>query len=124
MTTDKETDLELRAAWDDLIEALQSARDAIDTPELMPPPGTERNLAEGYRYLMGFLHYGIERAFHEDPDRPQFRNALSVVNRSTVDNADAIYFYAPLDGRASYRLRGRAGDHRHWRARPAHSMTS
>ncbi len=106
---------ELRRAWDHLIDALQSARDAIDDPALMPPPQTERNLAEGYRYLMGFLHYGIERAFHEDPARPQFRNALSIINRSTVDNADAVYFYAPIDGRQSYRLRGRAEDHRHWR---------
>lgn len=105
----------LVAAWDDLIAALQDARDAIDQPELMPPPPNDRILAEGYRYLMGFVHYGIERAFHEDPVRPHFRNALSIINRSTVDNADAIYFYAPIDGRASYRLRGQAGDSRHWR---------
>lgn len=106
---------ELRAAWDDMIAVLQEARDAIDQPQLMPPPATARNLAEGYRYLMGFAHYAIERAFHEDPVRPHFRNALSIINRSTIDNADAIYFYAPIDGSASYRLRGRAGDSRHWR---------
>jgi hypothetical protein len=106
---------ELQAAWDDLLSSLQEARDAIDTPELMPPPMSDRNLAEGYRYLMGFLHYGIERAFHEDSNRPHFRNALSIVNRSTIDNADAIYFYAPIDGRLSYRLRGRVDDYRHWR---------
>ena len=105
---------ELRAAWDDMIDSLQQARDAIDQPQLMPPPGTERNLAEGYRYLMGFVHYGIERAFHEDPQRPHFRNALSIINRSTIDNADAVYFYAPIDGRASYRLRGQVEDCRHW----------
>ncbi|MDE0951161.1 MAG: hypothetical protein OSA45_07815 [Halioglobus sp.] len=110
---------DLRAAWDDMIETLQSAREAIDNPKLMPPPSNDRNLAEGYRYLMGFMHYGIERAFHEDPKHPYFRNALSIINRSTVDNADAIYFYAPIDGRASYRVRGRAGDFRHWRGEPA-----
>ena len=110
---------QLRAAWDDLIASLQRARDAIDQPELMPPPQNARNLAEGYRYLMGFVHYGIERAFHEDPVRPHFRNALSIINRSTIDNADAIYFYAPIDGRRQYRLRGRVGDHRHWRGESA-----
>jgi hypothetical protein len=106
---------ELHAAWDDLIASLERARDGIDQEELMPAPGTPRNLAEGYRYLMGFVHHAVERAFHEDPVRPAFRNALSIVNRSTIDNADAIYFYAPIDGRESYVIRGQAGDTRVWR---------
>lgn len=105
----------LRAAWDEMIEALQDARDAIDQPQLMPAPGTDRNLAEGYRYLMGYAHSAVERAFHMDTERPHFRNALSVITRSTIDNADAIYFYTAIDGRQSYRLRGKAGDTRHWR---------
>jgi hypothetical protein len=108
----------LRAAWDELIQRLQEARDAIDTPALMPPPASERNLAEGYRYLMGHVHAAVERAFHADPARPHFRNALSIVTRGTIDNADAIYFYAPIDGRRSYLLRGESGDARHWRGDP------
>jgi len=116
----QEAQAQLRAAWDDMIQALQDARDAIDQPALMPPPATGRNLAEGYRYLMGYVHSAVERAFHEDAQRPHFRNALSIITRSTIDNADAIYFYAPIDGRLSYRLRGVAGDARHWRgAEPA-----
>ncbi|MFM7273491.1 MAG: hypothetical protein ACKO4A_06495, partial [Gammaproteobacteria bacterium] len=105
----------LRAAWEKMLGELVLARDAIDTPALMPPPPGARNLAEGYRYLMGFVHSAVERAFHEDPLRPHFRNALSIVTRSTVDNPDAIYFFAPIDGRRSYRLRGEIGDSRHWR---------
>tara|TARA_R110000823_G_scaffold130015_4_gene257814 strand:+ start:3155 stop:4540 length:1386 start_codon:yes stop_codon:yes gene_type:complete len=105
----------LREAWDDMIQALESARDAIDSPELMPPPPSDRNLAEGYRYLMGYVHAAVERAFHSDTERPQFRNALSVITRSTIDNADAIYFYAPIDGAQSYRVSGVCGDTRHWR---------
>ena len=97
---------ELRAAWDEMIASLERARDAIDHPELMPPPQSPRNLAEGYRYLMGFVHSAVERAFHEDPVRPAFRNALSIINRATIDNADAIYFYAPIDGRERYVIRG------------------
>lgn len=110
-----EAQQQLRAAWDDMIQALQDARDAIDQPRLMPPPASERNLAEGYRYLMGYVHSAVERAFHSDPVRPQFRNALSVITRSTIDNADAIYFYTAIDGRQSYRVRGVVGDTRHWR---------
>ena len=85
----------------------------------MPAPATDRNLAEGYRYLMGFVHSAMERAFHSDPQRPQFRNILSAINRGTIDNADAIYFYAPLDGREQYLLTGEVGDTRHWRGEQA-----
>jgi hypothetical protein len=106
---------ELRAAWDDMIASLERARDAIDQPELMPAPATGRNLAEGYRYLMGYVHSAVERAFHEDPVRPHFRNALSIINRATIDNADAIYFFAAIDGRSSYVVEGRAEDCREWR---------
>jgi hypothetical protein len=106
---------ELRAAWDDMLMELGRARDAIDQPELMPAPANEQNLAEGYRYLMGFVHGAVERAFFEDPDFPFVRHALQLVNKGTIDNADAIYFMAPIDGRQSYVVRGRAQDHRHWR---------
>jgi hypothetical protein len=84
----------------------------------MPAPPTDRNLAEGYRYLMGFVHSGIERAFHHDARFPSVRNALSILTKATIDNADAIYFFAPIDGRDQYVLRGRVGDHRHWRGQP------
>lgn len=106
---------ELRAAWDDLLAELGRARDAIDQPALMPAPGNDRNLAEGYRYLLGFVHGAIERAFHDDPAFPTFRHAIQIVNKATIDNADAIYFMTSIDGRAQYRVRGEVGDHRHWR---------
>lgn len=108
----------LRAAWDEMIDALQSARDAIDDPGYFPPAPTDRNLAEGYRYLSGFIHHAVERAFHVDPDFPAFRNALSVYNKATIDNADAIYFYAPLDGRKHYRVSAQLPAWRHWRGEP------
>jgi hypothetical protein len=106
---------ELRSAFDDLIRELETARDTIDDPQHFPPEATPRVLAEGYRYLAGFVHHGIERAFHEDPDFPAFRNALSIFNKSTIENSDAIYFYSPIDGHKTYRVTGRAEDSRHWR---------
>ena len=52
----------LRAAWDEMLTDLARARDAIDQPERMPAPPSDRNLAEGYRYLMGYsaIHAAIE----------------------------------------------------------------
>lgn len=104
----------LRTAFDEMIARLQAARDAIDTPELCPAPPDERNLAEGYRYLIGFVLGSIERALH-DPLHPRFMRAIQPMNRATIDNADAVYLYTEIDGNFSYRIRGKALDGRHWR---------
>ena len=109
---------ELRQAWDDMIGELENARDAIDNPERFPPEATSRVLAEGYRYLAGFIHHGLERTFHSDPEFPAFRNALSIFNKSTIENADAIYFYSPIDGRNRYLIKGKVESSSHWRGGP------
>jgi hypothetical protein len=109
---------ELRAAWDELIARLEAAREAIDDPKLYPPPASDRNLAEGYRYLLGFVYGSIGRVL-DDPLFPHFRRAIEPVDKSTIDNADAVYLYAPIDGNHSYLIRGRGGDARHWRGAPA-----
>lgn len=116
-TVDKAKD-ELRNAFNHMIDKLQAARDIIDSPDHFAPPASNRVLAEGYRYLAGFLHHGVERAFQEDADFPAFRNAISVFNKSTIDNSDAIYFYAPIDGRKHYRITATITDSRHWRGEP------
>src|SRR5262249_29762228 len=97
----------LRAAWDAMLAELARARDAIDDPALHPAPPSERNLAEGYRYLLGLVGQSIERAFHEDPAHPSFRQAIHLRAKSTIDNADAIYFCAAIDGNRSWIVRGR-----------------
>ena len=97
----------LRAAWTDMIDALSRARDAVDSAELHAPPVTAQGLAEGYRYLLGFVFSGIERAFFEDPDYPYFRRAIQPQDKATIDNADALYLSAAIDGAKSYRVRGR-----------------
>lgn len=105
---------ELKSAFDDMIDMFQQARDAIDSPELFPVPATDRNLAEGYRYVLGFMLNGIERSLG-DPLYPRFRRAIQPMNRSTIDNADAVYLATEIDGNHSYWLRGKALDTRHWR---------
>lgn len=109
---------ELRTAWDRMIADLGAARDAIDDPALWPPPPSPRNLAEGYRYVLGFLYGSISRSFGPTTEFPYFVRMIQPLNRSTIDNSDAIYLYAPIDGNYSYTIRGRAGDARHWRGEP------
>jgi len=99
---------DLRAAWRELIAGLEAARDAIDDPKLHAPPPSDRTLAEGYRYLLGFLYGSIGRAL-DDPLFPHFRRAIEPADKSTIDNADAVYLYAPIDGDRSYRIRGCPG---------------
>ena len=116
---DQNAKKELRAAFDEMIASLVAAREAIDDPALHPPPATSRNLAEGYRYLMGYVCGASERAFAEDTDFPYFKRAVPPHNKSTWDNADNLYLSAPIDPEQEYRIRGRARDTRHWRGEPA-----
>jgi hypothetical protein len=97
----------LRAAWNELIASLEAARDAIDDPALHAPPTNDRALAEGYRYLLGHVYGAIGRA-HDDPAFPHFRRAIEPITKSTIDNADAVYLFAPIDGDQSYVVRARA----------------
>ncbi|RDH79703.1 hypothetical protein DVS77_05735 [Mycolicibacterium moriokaense] len=106
----------LRAAWDEMIDRLGRARDALEDPQLHAPPQTgARDLAEGYRYLLGFVFSAVERAFFADPAFPYFRRSIQVIDKATIDNADAMYLSTPIDGRYSYRISGRVEDSRHWR---------
>ncbi len=109
---------QLRAAWEAFSHALERARDAIDQPELYPPPASPRVLAEGYRYVLGSLYGSIQRAIGPTPEEPYFLRAIQPMNRATIDNADAVYLCAPIDGNHAYRIRCRAADSRHWRGEP------
>lgn len=112
------TKQQLRDAFDQMIDQFQQARDAIDTPELYPVPANDRNLAEGYRYVLGFMLNGIERALG-DPMFPRFRRVIQPMNRSTIDNSDAVYLGTEIDGNHSYKVRGKALDSRHWHGEAA-----
>jgi len=105
----------LRAAWERLITQLREARDGIDDAQHSPPPATPRNLAEGYRYVLGFLYGSLARVLGPTAEYPYFVRAIQPLNRSTIDNADATYLAAPIDGQYSYTIRGRAGDTSAWR---------
>jgi hypothetical protein len=99
---------QLKDAFDAMLAGLERARQALESPDLFaPPPGDERQLAEGYRYLMGFTYAAIERAFFGDPDFPYFRRSIQVTDKSTIDNADAMYLTTPIDGAHAYRISGR-----------------
>ena len=92
-----------------------AARGAIENPAFFPPEPTDRNLAEGYRYLLGHLARIIEAQTQRDPDFPYFQRSVRMLSKWTIDNPDTMYLSATIDAEGIYRIRGRALDTTEWR---------
>jgi hypothetical protein len=105
----------LEDAWSELIAGLNDARAMLGDPEIHPPVATDRNLAEGYRYLLGQLYRLIETELQQTAEFPYFQRHPWTICKYTIENPDNLYLYAPLDSRGTFRIEGRAYDHSHWR---------
>lgn len=66
----------------------------------------EANAAEGYRFLLHLLAAGGEHHLDGDPERPLFQRIVSPSRKVLGDNPDALYYWARIDGRRTYRVRG------------------
>ncbi len=108
-------DPDLDAAWAAFIDGLDRAQGALTDPKRFPPEATDRNLAEGHRYLLGHLGRMIEYEMRADPRFPEFFRSMDMLRKWTGENPDAIYLLAPLDGESHYEVTGRAADTRGWR---------
>ena len=106
---------QLDQAWAAFQLELNEARDSLVNPAFFPPVGTERNLAEGHRYLLGHLGRLIEQEMRLDPRFPEFHRSVDMLRKHTGENPDAIYLKAPIDATGVYRVRGRAADVSEWR---------
>jgi len=106
---------QLDEAWSTFQRELDEARDSLVNPAHFAPLGTERNLAEGHRYMLGHLGRLIEQEMRLDPRFPEFHRSVDMLRKHTGENPDAIYLKAPIDGKGVYRVRGRAADISEWR---------
>jgi hypothetical protein len=106
----------LEQGWVGFLEGLDQARRAVEDPALFPPPPTDRNLAEGYRYLLGHLARIIEAQTQRHPDFPYFQRSVRMLSKWTIDNPDTMYLSASIDAAGVYRIRGRALDTSAWRS--------
>ncbi|MDG2336337.1 MAG: hypothetical protein P8Q97_19210 [Myxococcota bacterium] len=111
---ENEPEARSRAGWERLMLSLDEARDGLDSPLAFPPEGSDRNLAEGYRYLLGHLVRVIEGEIMQDPDHPYFQRSVSMLSKWTIDNADTLYLKARIDADGQYRIRARAADTSEW----------
>jgi hypothetical protein len=65
---------------------------------------------EGYRWLTEVLGVALDCYLWADPERPEFVELVSPTRKFGGDNADAFYYFAPLDPGRRYRIHGRRGD--------------
>jgi hypothetical protein len=95
-------------AFHDLLDLL---RRIVDT-HFMPERGIvdERSAAEAYRFVTHLLAAGFEHHVEGDPARPTFTRIVSPRRKVLGDNPDALYYWARIDGRRAYRIRGALGD--------------
>jgi hypothetical protein len=96
------------AAFRELLDVLRDA-DAIflDGPRAVPD---DVSVMEGYRWLTEVLGVALDCYLMADPARPHFVALVSPTRKFGGDNADAFYYFAPVDPTRTYRIRGRKGD--------------
>src|SRR4029450_3897402 len=68
---------------------------------------SESDVANAHRALMHILEGGLITFFETDATRPRFQRIVSATRKITGDNADAIYYDAPVSPEHTYRVRGR-----------------
>jgi len=105
----------LTDGWIGFIEGLEEGRRAIEDPAFFPPEPSDRNLGEGYRYLLGHLARIIEAQTQQHPDFPYFQRSVRMLSKWTLENPDTMYLSAAIDADGVYRIRGRALDATEWR---------
>src|SRR5262245_31068198 len=96
---------ESRKALRELIDLLGEVDERWAGPEWNLQ--SESDVAGAHRALLHILEGGLITFFETDPTRPRFQRIVSATRKITGDNADAIYYDAPVDPAHAYRVRGR-----------------
>lgn len=101
-------DAKLKSAFEHWLDA---QRQALELVLASDHPGTPEEIAEGHRWVTRIaslaLDYVVEKG---DPLRPVMFHAQDEYRKLLVDNPDVNYFFAVLDDRESYVLRGNRGE--------------
>jgi len=69
----------------------------------------DNELAEGYKATLDLLSLALDCYLDDAPERPRFVQIVSPWRKLGGDNADALYYFAPLSPGKRYRVRGTAG---------------
>ena len=93
-------------AWRAFCDLLEKAGEQILRDDV---PGDPRTRAEGFEFLSGLLLSGLNMYMFADPDRPHFVRPLDWEAKWGLDNSDALYMSAAVDGSMTYRIHGTRG---------------
>jgi hypothetical protein len=91
-------------AWLDLAAAMVDVERRYETPPYGTADPIERAEARGF--MAEVLQTALLFWADADPDRPTFTRFTTPHQKLIGDNPDAIYYFAPINPSASYRLRG------------------
>lgn len=92
--------------WTDYVDLLRSAQDLLARTSEPDSPMVQAQL---WRQLTMNLSQGYFLLFQSTPDHPEFAPFENSVFLAQP-NPDAVYYYAPVDGRGIYRVIGERGD--------------
>jgi len=98
-------------AWDEFCDSLKRAGRLVLGDDV---PDSERDRAEGFRYLSRFLAAGNAQCVtHGDPDYPLFVRMIDYSTPWGLDNPDCLYHFAAIRGDCRYRISGNRGSANH-----------
>ena len=98
MTTESES----RRALREFIALLQEVDERYLGDEWMA--NAFGDLPDGFRQIASMLEGGFHLMFELDPERPFFKRIVTRSRKMMGDNADAIYYTAPVRSDRAYRV--------------------
>ena len=96
--------LQSRRALRDLIALLQEIDDRYLGDEWAA--ASFGDTTDGFRYVANLIEGGFLLGFEADPERPFFRPIVSRARKMLGDNADALYYTAPVRDDLVYSVKG------------------
>jgi len=97
-------DSESRRAFHELLDLLRELDTRFLGPEWLI--GSPADVGEGLRAVMHLLQGGLVTYFEDDAEHPAFRRIVTPSRKFTGDNADTVYYDAPVRPERAYRVRG------------------
>ena len=99
---------ETGAAWRELLDVLRDADQSF--LEGFRAVADDASAVEGYRFLADVFSVALDIYVTTDAARPELLKIVSPTRKFGGDNADAYYYYSPIDPARTYRVKGRMGD--------------
>lgn len=96
-----------QAAWNDFADALKRIGEKITGPT---GARTERERAEGYRYLLRLVAAAQDLEMEAERDAPVLKRMMTPTRKFKGDGTDTLYHEAKLDEGRVYKLSMRRGD--------------